>query len=57
MLHVQNAQEFLYALHLRTFGKLGFVCLDKDDYTDCKFICGIADEGIMKSERLKWDML
>ena len=23
------------------------------NYTDCKFICGVADEGIMKSDRLK----
>ena len=30
----------LYGLYLRTFGKLGFDCLQKDDYTDCKFICG-----------------
>ena len=32
------------------FGKLGFDCLEKDDQTDCKFICGVADEDIMKSE-------
>ena len=27
--------------------------MENDDYIDCKFICGVADEGIMKSDRLK----
>ena len=40
-------------LCLGTFGKLRFDYLEKDDYTDCKFICRVADEGIMKSDRLK----
>ena len=40
-------------LYLGTFGKLRFDYLEKDDYTDCKFICSVADEGIMKSDRLK----
>ena len=44
-------------LYLGTFGKLRFDCLEKDDYTDCKFICGVADEGIMKSDRLKWRLV
>ena len=43
-------------LYLGTFGKLRFDYLEKDDYTDCKFICGVADEGIMKSDRLKWGL-
>ena len=38
------------------FGKLGFVYLEKDDYTDCKFICGSVDEGIMKSDRVKLEI-
>ena len=44
-------------LYLGTFGKLRFDCLEKNDYTDCKFICGVADEGIMKSDRLKWGLV
>ena len=40
-------------LYLGTFGKLGFDYLEEDDYTDYKFICGVANEGIMKSDRLK----
>ena len=28
--------------------------MEKDDYIDCKFICGIADEGIIKCDRPKW---
>ena len=40
-------------LYLGTFGKLGFDYLEEDDYTDYKFICGVTDEGIMKSDRLK----
>ena len=43
-------------MYLGTFGKLGFVYLEKDDYTDCKFICGSVDEGIMKSDRLKLEI-
>ena len=31
--------------------------MEKDDYTDCKFICGVADEGIMKSNKLKWGLV
>ena len=27
--------------------------MENDDYIDCKFICGVADEGIMKSDKLK----
>ena len=29
----------------------------KSNYTDCKFICGVADEGIMKSARLEWGIV
>ena len=29
----------------------------KSNYTDCKFICGAADEGVMKSNRLKWRLV
>ena len=43
-------------MYLRTFGKLGFVYLEEDEYTDCKFICGSVDEGIMKSDRLKLEI-
>ena len=43
-------------MYLGTFWKLGFVYLEKDDYTDCKFICGSVDEGIMKSGRLKLEI-
>ena len=31
--------------------------MEKDDYTNCKFICGVADEGIMKCDRLKWGLV
>ena len=44
-------------LYLGTFGKLRFDYLEKGDYTDCKFICGVADEGIMKYDRLKWGLV
>ena len=40
-----------------TSGKLKFDYLEKDDYTDRKFICDVADEGIMKSDRLKWGLV
>ena len=29
----------------------------KSNYTDCKFICGVADEGVMKSNRPKWRLV
>ena len=38
-------------------GKLRFDNLEKDDYADCKFICGVIDEGIMKSDRLEWGLV
>ena len=44
-------------LYLGTLSKLRFDYLEKDDYTDCKFICRVADEGIMKSDRLKWRLV
>ena len=44
-------------LYSGTFGKLRFDYLEKDDYTDCKFICSVADEGIMKSDRLNWRLV
>ena len=31
--------------------------LKKTDNTDCKFKCGIADEGIIKSNKLKWGLV
>ena len=40
-----------------TFGKLRFDFLEKSNCTDCKFICGVADEGIMKSARLEWGLV
>ena len=40
-------------VELVKFSKIKIQLLEKDDYTDCKFICGIADEGIMKSDRSK----
>ena len=43
-------------MYLGTFGKLEFVYLEEDEYTDCKFICGSVDEGIMKSDRLKLEI-
>ena len=30
--------------------------MKNDDYIDCKFICGIAKEG-MKSDRPKWELV
>ena len=47
---------FIY-VYLGTFGKLRFNYLEKSNYTDCKFKCGVADEGIMKSNRLKWRLV
>ena len=31
--------------------------MQKSNYTDCKVICGVADEGIMKSDRLEWGVI
>ena len=31
--------------------------MEKSNYTDCKFICGVADKGIMKSDRLEWGLI
>ena len=31
--------------------------MEKDEYINCKFICGIADEGIMKSDKPKWRLV
>ena len=41
-------------VELVKFGRLGFDLFEKDDYINCKFICGVANEGIMKSDRPKW---
>ena len=44
-------------MYLGTFGKLRFDYLEKSNYTDCKFICGVANEGIMKFDRLEWGLV
>ena len=44
-------------VYLGTFEKLRFDFLEKSNCTDCKFICGVADEGIMKSARLEWGIV
>ena len=31
--------------------------MEKDEYIDCKLFCGIADDGIMKSDRPKWKLV
>ena len=31
--------------------------MEKSNFTDGKFICGVADEGIMKSDRLEWGLI
>ena len=55
---------FTYTKYLIVFIRVVFgnfwkirICLfGKDDYTDCKFICGSVDEGIMKFDRLKLEI-
>ena len=39
------------------FWKIKLWLFGKNNYTDCKVICGVVDKGIMKSDRLEWGLI